>query len=55
MKSLITISTYFLLKYNEERKLNKGFLGARAWAPKPVYRSVMYSEVFWAYFYLENK
>ena len=50
MKSWITISTYFLLKYNKERKPKKGFLSARAWAPKPVYRSPTWPEYVTAFY-----
>ena len=43
MKSLIATSTYFLLKYNwkkkKKKKLEKFFLGTRAWAPKLVHWS----------------
>ena len=38
VKSLIATSTFFFLKPTEKRKLEKWFLGARVWTPKPAYR-----------------
>ena len=44
VKSLIATSIYFLLNYNRKRKLEKCFLGAAVWAPKPVYQSTKWPE-----------
>ena len=46
VKSLISTSMYFALKYNQKkrRKLEKYFLGAKVWMPKLVYRSPKWLE-----------